>query len=163
MCLSSHMRMDDEGSFLRKMTISIFEATSTERTEYLKEQFEKWHLMNDSLLQSRYRQEITLGGSAFLARRTFRPSRILRGVLTPVWSPEARTLEALDTGSRWLHVLKTRNGPLVLMFASPGCSTGREPTQRDHSIWKISELFPLYFIVFIFDAPNLFIVYYQMR
>ena len=92
--------------------------------------------MNDSLLQSRYRQEITLGGSAFLARRTFRPSRILRGVLTPVWSPEARTLEALDTGSRWLHVLKKRNDRLVLMFASPGCSTGKDPTQRGHSIFS---------------------------
>ena len=130
------MRMDDEGSFLRKMTISIFEATSTERTEYLKEQFEKWHLMNDSLLQSRYRQEITLGGSAFLARRTFRPSRILRGVLTPVWRPEAGTLEDLDTGSRWLHVLKKINNRLVLMFASPGCSTVKDPTQRGHSIFS---------------------------
>ncbi len=106
MCLSSHMWMDDEGAFLRKMAISIFEATSTERTEYLKEQFKNWLLMNDSLLQSRYRQEIALGCSAFFARRTFRPSRILRGVLTPVWSPEAITLEALDTGSRWLHVLE---------------------------------------------------------
>ena len=92
--------------------------------------------MNDSLLQSRYRQEITLGCSAFLARRTFRPSRILRGVLTPVWSPEAETLEALDTGSRWLHVLKKRNSRLVLMFASPGCSTGKDPTQRGHSIFS---------------------------
>ena len=148
------MRMDDEGSFLRKMTISIFEATSAERTEYLKESFKNGLLMNDSLLQSRYRQEITLGGSTFLARRTFRPSRILRGVLTPVWSPEARTLEALDTGSRWLHVLKKRNDRLVLMFASPGCSTGKDPTQRGHSIFSrtCSHRLPIFTASKVYDS-----------
>ena len=69
-------------------------------------------------------------------------SKDVQAVQNPAWRShsglrsEARILEDLDTGSRWLHVLKKRNDLLVLMFASPGCSIGKVPMQRDHSIFS---------------------------